>query len=277
MNYPMRFLKDVFKAFALAVMLCMAAPAAYAQAGCIPEKPSFQTSVYDYAGIFSPAQKDALERKLIAYSDTTSTQIVVASTKDLCGGDIGMTAIEWAHKWGIGQKGKDNGIFVLVSPNDRKIFIATGYGTEGSLTDAMTRRIIETRILPEFRKGDYYAGIDAGVDGIFQVLTGEFKADPKSDGDGDSLLILLPIIIFVVVMIAAFSSKKGNNGGGEGNGGGGRKSAAADALLTGILLGSMGRRSGGGFGGGGFGGGSGGFGGGFGGGGFGGGGAGGSW
>ncbi len=271
----MKYLKDVFKVFALAVMLCIAAPAAYAQAGCIPEKPSFQTSVYDYAGIFTKAQKDALERKLIAYSDTTSTQIVVASTKDLCGGDIGMTAIEWAHKWGIGQKGKDNGIFMLVSPNDRKIFIATGYGTEGSLTDAMTRRIIESRILPEFRKGDYYAGIDAGVDGIFQVLTGEFKADPKSENNGDSLLILLPIIIFVVVMIAAFSSKKGNNNGGEGNGGGGRKSSAADALLTGILFGSMGRRSGGGSGS--FGGGSGGFGGGFGGGGFGGGGAGGSW
>lgn len=273
----MRYLKDVFKIFTLVVVLLgITAPAAYAQAGCIPEKPSFQTSVYDYAGIFSPTQKDALERKLIAYSDTTSTQIVVASTKDLCGGDIGMTAIEWAHKWGIGQKGKDNGVFVLVSPNDRKIFISTGYGTEGSLTDAMTRRIIETRILPEFRKGDYYAGIDAGVDGIFEVLTGEFKADAKKDGDGDSLLVLLPIFIFVVVMIAALSSKKGK-GGGPGNGGGGGKSSAADALLTGILLGSMGRRSGGGFGGGFGGGGSGGFGGGFGGGGFGGGGAGGSW
>ena len=129
---------------------------------CIPPKPSVETSVYDYANLLSEGQKKALERKLIGYSDSTSTQIVVAVTADLCGGDIAMTATEWAHKWGIGQKGKDNGVFILLSPSDRKIFIATGYGVEGALTDAMTRRIIEQSILPEFRKGDYYAGLDAG-------------------------------------------------------------------------------------------------------------------
>ena len=247
---------------------------------CIPPKPSVETSVYDYANLLSEGQKKALERKLIGYSDSTSTQIVVAVTADLCGGDIAMTATEWAHKWGIGQKGKDNGVFILLSPSDRKIFIATGYGVEGALTDAMTRRIIEQSILPEFRKGDYYAGLDAGTDAIFKVLTGEFKADArKAESGGGGTWALIPVIIFAVVMIAAFSSKggKGGCGGSNGSGGGTRRStSAADALLTGILLGSMGRRSSGGFGGGGFGS-SGGFGGGFGGGGFGGGGAGGSW
>ena len=180
---------------------------------CIPPKPLVETSVYDYANLLSEGQKKALERKLIGYSDSTSTQIVVAVTADLCGGDIAMTATEWAHKWGIGQKGKDNGVFILLSPSDRKIFIATGYGVEGSLTDAMTRRIIEQNILPEFRKGDYYAGLDAGTDAIFKVLTGEFKADArKAESGGGGTWALIPVIIFAVVMIAAFSSKGGKEG-----------------------------------------------------------------
>lgn len=260
------------------LILWIASPALWAQTGCIPDKPSFQTSVYDYASLLTPEQKAALEQKLIRYSDTTSTQIVVAITQDLCGGDIAMTATEWAHAWGIGQKGKDNGIFLLVSPSDRKLFIATGYGVEGTLTDALTRRIIETRILPSFRQGDYYAGIDAGVEAIFEVLSGEFQAEPRRSGeDGGTLFALLPILLFIAVMLIALFSKKGHSGG-SGNppgGGSGRDTSTSDALLLGLLLGSMGRRSSGGSFGGGFGGG--GFGGGFGGGGFGGGGAGGSW
>ena len=252
------------------LILWIASPALWAQTGCIPDKPSFQTSVYDYASLLTPEQKATLEQKLIRYSDTTSTQIVVAITQDLCGGDIAMTATEWAHAWGIGQKGKDNGIFLLVSPSDRKLFIATGYGVEGTLTDALTRRIIETRILPSFRQGDYYAGIDAGVEAIFEVLSGEFQAEPRRSGeDGGTLFALLPILLFVAVMLIALFSKKGHSGGS------GRDTSTSDALLLGLLLGSMGRRSSGGSFGGGFGGG--GFGGGFGGGGFGGGGAGGSW
>lgn len=273
----------MFKKILFAISALFFIHAAGQTSDCIPQKPAVETSVYDYADLLSEDQKNALERKLIGYSDSTSTQIVVAVTADLCGGDIAMTATEWAHKWGIGQKGKDNGVFILLSPSDRKIFIATGYGVEGLLTDAMTRRIIEQYILPEFRKGDYYAGLDAGTDAVFKVLTGEFKAEARKTGGGSTggAWAIIPIIIFAVVMIAAFSSKGGKGGGNNGGGRGGtrRDTSAADALLTGILLGSMGRSSSGGFGGGGFGssGGFGGFGGGFGGGGFGGGGAGGSW
>lgn len=258
----------------------------WGQTDCIPEKPAVQTAVYDYTRTLTPEQKAALERKLIGYSDTTSTQIVVALTPELCGGDIALLATEWAHRWGIGQKDRDNGVFMLVCPPDRKLFIATGYGVEGTLTDAMTHRIIETRILPHFRAGDYYAGIDAGVDGIFEVLTGEFKADKKAGSSRhEGFWALLPILVIVIIVIVVGqSSHKGGGGPGKGSGGGGgiRQSSEADALLAGLLLGSLGRgHSGGGFSSGGFGGGGfggGGFGGGgFGGGGFGGGGAGGSW
>ena len=249
----------------------------WGKSDCIPAKPQLQTSVYDYSALLTGEQKNSLERKLIAYSDSTSTQIVVAVKDDLCGEDISMLAINWAHEWGIGQEKEDNGVFILLSPAARKIFIATGYGVEGSLTDAMTRRIIEERILPYFRNGDYYGGLMAGVDAIFETLTGQFKssASAKRDDDTSPLVALLPIIVFIVVVIAAGSAsdnKKGDGG-----------MTAGEAMLLGMLLGGAGRSRGGyssgGFGGGGsFGGGlGGGFSGGFGGGGFGGGGAGGSW
>lgn len=258
----------------------------WGKSDCIPAKPQLQTSVYDYSALLTGEQKNSLERKLITYSDSTSTQIVVAIKDDLCGEDISMLAINWAHEWGIGQEKEDNGVFILLSPAARKIFIATGYGVEGSLTDAMTRRIIEERILPYFRNGDYYGGLMAGVDAIFETLTGQFKssASAKSDEDTSPLIALLPIIVFIVVVIAASSASDNKNGGGRssgGNGGGGM--STGEAMLLGMLLGGAGRSRGGyssgGFGGGSFGGGGfgGGFSGGFGGGGFGGGGAGGSW
>lgn len=255
----------------------------WGKSDCIPEKPSLQTSVYDYSALLTGEQKTALERKLIAYSDSTSTQIVVAIKNDLCGEDISMLAINWAHEWGIGQKMEDNGVFILLSPSSRKIFIATGYGVEGSLTDAMTRRIIEERIIPYFRNGDYYGGLMAGVDAIFEALTGQFKSTPSTTGDDDMspLVALLPIVIFIAIVIAVSDSSSKKKGG-SGSGGTGGGMSTGEAILLGMLLGGSGRSSGGyssgGYDGGDFGGGfSGGFGGGFGGGGFGGGGAGGSW
>ena len=276
----MKYLEAMYRyiCIVLCVMFC---GTMWAQEDCIPAKPSVQTSVYDYSSLLSREQKTALERKLIAYSDSTSTQIVVAIKDDLCGNDISMLAINWAHKWGVGQEKEDNGVFILLSPSARKIFIATGYGVEGSLTDAMTRRIIEQCIIPSFRTGDYYGGLMAGVDAIFEVLTGQFTADDaQGDDDASVLIVILPIIVFIVIVVAMGSSADEGRGGGASGGGGGRGGmSTGEAVLLGMLLGSAGRSRGGGYSSGGFGGGfgGGGFSGGFGGGGFGGGGAGGSW
>ena len=143
----------------------------------IPDKPPLaeQTSLYDYVGLLEPAQARALEQKLIRYSDSTSTQIVVAIIASTEGEDIQYLGAQWGHKWGIGQQKEDNGILVLLARDARRIGINTGYGVEEFLTDALSKRIIETVIIPEFRKGDYYAGLDKGTDAIFQVLTGQFK------------------------------------------------------------------------------------------------------
>ena len=239
----------------------------------IPEKPKVQTSVYDYVSLLSNSQKRELEQKLIRYSDSTSTQIVVAIISSTEGEDITYLGAQWGHKWGIGQADKDNGVLVLLAKDDRRIAINTGYGVEGSLTDLMSKRIIESVIIPEFKKGDYYAGLDKGSDAIFKVLTGEFSED-RTFGNSTRFPFeaLFPFIIFIVILIILWSRK--NKGGG---GKGGRRGGGLD-IWDMIILSNMGRSSGssGGFGsGGGFSGG--GFGGGFGGGGFGGGGASGGW
>ena len=241
----------------------------------IPEKPQGggQTSVYDYIGLLSPDQKQGLEQKLIRYSDSTSTQIVIAIIASTDGENINYLGANWGHQWGIGQAGKDNGILILLARNDRRIAINTGYGIEAQLTDALSRRVIETVIIPEFKKDDYFAGLNKGADAIFAILKGEFKEDRNlNEGPDFPLSSLLPFIIFIVILIILSSSNR--KGGGKN---GGRRSGGLD-IWDMIILSNMGRSgsSKGGFGGGSFGGG-GGFGGGFGGGGFGGGGASGGW
>lgn len=245
----------------------------------VPNKPSKQTSVYDAADVLSNAEEKSLTQKLIRYADTTSTQIVVATIPTLNDEYIGTYAADWAQKWGIGQSAKDNGFLILLAKNDRKIWITTGYGVEEYMTDAKTKTIIDQVILPEFRKGNYYQGLDKGTTAIMQVMNGTFKANQGNEGIGfNPLPIIVIFIIFIVIIISII---KKNNGGGGGRGG---RRSGADTIFDAIILSSLGRgmfgggghSSGGGFGGGGsFGGG--GFGGGFGGGGFGGGGAGGSW
>jgi uncharacterized protein len=241
----------------------------------IPEKPSFQTSVYDYANVLSPEEKSQLEEKLIKYSDSTTTQIVVITIESLKNEDIGILTPKWAHQWGIGgTKKDDNGVLILLAKAERKIWISPGYGLEDRLTAGIGGEITRNIIIPEFKAGSYYQGLDKGTDAIIDVFKGKYKGERKQTKGND--FPIFPFIIIVVIILILLSKNKNNSGGGNsGNRGGGGPS-----LLDVIILSSLGRGSGGGFGGssgGGFGGGGGGFGGGFGGGGFSGGGSGGSW
>jgi uncharacterized protein len=237
----------------------------------IPEKPSFQTSVYDYANVLSAQEKTQLEEKLIRYSDSTTTQIVVITIESLKGEDIGILTPKWGQTWGIGGTAKDdNGVIILLAKAERKIWISAGYGLEDRLTAGIGGEISRNVIIPEFKAGSYYKGLDKGADALFDVFKGKYKGERKASKKGGGFPIL-PVIIIIIVILVIVS--KGKNGGNRGGGGG-------MGLAEIILLSSLGRSGGGsGFGGGGFGGGSGGggFGGGFGGGGFSGGGSGGSW
>jgi uncharacterized protein len=267
MKYKMNFSKTFW-----ILAICLISQVGFSQFK-IPEKPDFQTSVYDYAKLLSDSEKQQLEEKLIRYSDSTTTQIVVVTIDNLKGEDIGILAPKWGHEWGVGQAKEDNGVFILLSKEDRKIWIAPGYGVEDKLIAATTGEIVREIIIPEFKAGSYYNGLDKGADAIFDVLKGKYKGTRKHGLSNGVSPIVIMLVLFVIVLII-ISSVKGN---GKGNGGGGGL-MRSPSLLDIIVLSSLGRSSGGGFGGG-FGGssGGGGFGGGFGGGGFSGGGAGGSW
>lgn len=234
----------------------------------IPSKPKKQTSVYDYEDVLNPSLEKYLESKLIRYSDSTSTQIVVITIDTTKGENINFLAANWGEAWGIGQGGKDNGVILLMAKGDRKVAIGTGRGTEGKLTDLMCKRIIESRIIPEFKQGDYFEGLEAGVDGIFEVLIGEFKETRKNAGRMSSkikkLADFLPYLIAIIAIL--FFLARGGRGGGRGSG---------RPYYRGGTYGGFGGYGGRSSSGGGFS--SGGFGGGFGGGSFGGGGASGSW
>ena len=232
----------------------------------IPKKPDLQTSVYDYANVLSLQEKTQLEEKLIRYSDSTSTQIVVITIESLKGEDIGLLAPKWGQTWGIGgSKENDNGVVVLLAKAERKIWIAPGYGLEDRLTAGIGGEISRNIIIPEFKAGNYYSGLDKGADALFDVFKGKYKGERKQTKKQPNFPIFPLIIIIIVIIIILV---KNRNGGG---GSGGLGMGLADI----ILLSSLGRSGGGGFGGGSSGGG--GFGGGFGGGGFSGGGSGGSW
>jgi uncharacterized protein len=235
----------------------------------IPEKSEFQTSVYDYAKVLSANEKAQLEEKLIRYSDSTTTQIVVITIESLKGEDVSQLATKWGQTWGIGGTAKeDNGVIILFAKSERKIAINPGYGLEDRLTAAIGGQIIDYIIVPEFKAGSYYSGLDKGSDALFDVFKGKYKSERKQTKE--KKFPILPIIIIVFIIFAIISKNK-NSGGNSGN------SSGDPSLLDIIILSSLagGRGSSGGFGGGSSGGG--GFGGGFGGGGFSGGGSSGDW
>lgn len=244
-----------------------------------PARPEPPRLVNDFAGVLSSEQLASLENKLVNFYQKSSTQIAIVTVKSLSGYDKADYAQKLSEKWGIGQKGKNNGILILVKPilaNEKgEVFVAVGYGLEAVVPDAVARQaIVGAELLPAFKQNDYFTGLDRSTDVLISLTSGEFTADQyvkaakkggKSGGIGGFALI---IIILVIVFI--FKRGSGNSHG----------IGSTRSLLGGMLLGSMlgGGRHGGSWGGFSGGGGSsgGGFGG-FGGGSFGGGGAGGSW
>ncbi len=226
--------------------------------------------VNDLANVLTPDQEQALESKLVAYDDSTSTQIVIVTVPTLHDIAIEDIGLEILRSWGVGQKGKDNGIVILAAIQDRDITIRTGYGMEGAVPDITGRNIIETDIVPAFRQGNYYRGFDNATSSIFKAAAGEYKAEPrKSNGKGGGISIGKIIAAFILLMFLMNRMGGGGKGGGYMSRRGYRGFGGGPVFLPGGF-------GGGGFGGGGFGGGGGGFGG-FGGGGGGGGGASGSW
>jgi uncharacterized protein len=166
-----------------------------------PPAPNPPRLVNDFTNTLTPNETKALEQKLLGFNDTTSTQIAVVIINTVDGYPVESYAFELGEKWGIGNKGKNNGALMLVVIQDRKIYIATGYGLEGALTDALSRRIIENDIKPFFKEERYYEGINAGVSKIIDVVKGEYHdtASRKKKGKSEipSILFVLLVLLFI--------------------------------------------------------------------------------
>jgi len=243
----------------------------------LPEKPNPPRLVNDYARLLSTQEASALENKLVAFNDSSSTQIAIVIVNDLSGYVIEEYAQRIGEKWGIGQKGNNNGLVIVVKTKTAsakgEVFIKPAYGLEGAVPDLICAQIVDNEVLPAFRQDDYYKGLDKATTTIISLVRGEYTADQYGRRSKQPVKKAAPfgvfaIIVFIIIMLISNGRSNHNNisrGGGlplwillsmlnSGRGSGG---------------GSWGGFSGGGGGGGGFGG--------FGGGSFGGGGAGGSW
>lgn len=230
----------------------------------IREKPPTQL-VNDYTNTLTADQRQALENKLVAFDDSTSTQIAVVIIPSLNGNDISDYNVRLGRAWGVGGKEFSNGIVLLIAKGDRKLNVATGYGVEGALPDITSKHIIDNVIVPNFKGDDYYRGIEEGTDAIIKAVKGEYSTPRQYGKKGTSTGRIIFIIIMIIIFLAV--------SGGKGGGGSFMSRRGFAAWTIGNMLSGGGR--GGGWSGGG-GGSSGGFGG-FGGGSFGGGGASGSW
>ncbi|MBK3518841.1 TPM domain-containing protein [Carboxylicivirga marina] len=249
------------------------------QAQEIPEKPNSPKLMNDFAGLISSQQEQQLEQALSQFARETSTQIAILTVENFGGTSSEDFAFKVGEKWGIGQQGKNNGIVVVIKPrigNSRgQAFIATGYGLEGAVPDAVANRIIDHEMIPSFKKGDYFSGIALATNRLMELTRGEYTADEYMDqtgnkGGGISILGIVFFFAIVSFVMRLFGGQRRSNMGGS-------------SLPFWLMMSMMGSRSScshsgsygnfssgsGGFGGGGFGG--------FGGGSFGGGGAGGSW
>ena len=254
------------------LLLCLTVLAVTAQ---VPPRPNPPRLVNDFAGILGDCQwlEDSLEK--IAME--TSNQICVVTMDDFGDYDKAWMAYSIGQEWGVGKKGNDNGVVILIKPKTAhskgEAFIAPGYGLEGAITDATSTRIVNNEMIPYFKENDYLGGVWAGAQVVRDLATGEYNEEDyaQQDDGGDALFALIMfILIFAFFMYIAHNSNQGNGGnrnnGDTGTWGGPIIFTSGSDWGRGGSWGSGGSWGGGGGGWGGFGGGS-----------FGGGGGGGSW
>ena len=196
----------------------------------IPAKPSPAKLVNDFTNTLTPAQKQALEDKLVAYDDSTSNQVAVVIVNTTGDYTVGEVALELGRRWGVGNKDINNGIILLVAKDDRKMTIQVGYGLEGALPDITTKSIIDNELTPSFKEGNYYRGLDKGIDAIIQATKGEYKAPANYSSKKKKGISVSTIIFIIIILIVIFSGagpgggtyvSRGGFGGWSGGGGSG--------------------------------------------------------
>ena len=185
----------------------------------IPSRPNPPRLVNDFTNTLSYSEIETLERRLVAYNDTTSTQFTVVLVDDLYGMDVAQFATQLGHDWGVGQGAKDNGAVILVKPKNEKgngqVNISAGYGLEPYITDAAATAIIQKEMIPYFKENDYYQGINSAVTVMMDLCSGKFTADEYTNGDGTGAIIAIILIIIIIILVAKSSGGTTYSGGGS--------------------------------------------------------------
>ncbi|UEG51262.1 TPM domain-containing protein [Ferruginibacter lapsinanis] len=204
-------MKKLLSIFFLFVSVTIFAQTKFDAKALLQPRTGKQQLVNDFAGILTADQQQALENKLVAFDDSTSTQIAVVIVPNLDGYDVADYNVQLGRAWGVGGKEFNNGVVLLISKEDRKLNIATGYGVEGALPDVTCKHIIDEVIVPNFKGNDFYGGINQGTDAIIRAVKGEYAAPEgyhRSKGISPFKIILIIIIILVLL-----SSVGGGSGG----------------------------------------------------------------
>lgn len=205
--------KAARRLMAVALLLCVTALAAMAQ---VPERPNPPRLVNDFAGILGDCQwlEDSLERIAVE----TSNQICVVTMNDFGGYDKAMMAYSIGQEWGVGKKGNNNGVVILIKPKTEdskgEAFIAPGYGLEGAITDAISTRIVNQEMIPHFKENDYLGGVWAGAQVVRDLATGEYNEEDYAQQDDDSALFALILFILIFAFFMYLAHKSNQNGGG---------------------------------------------------------------
>jgi uncharacterized protein len=187
----------------LFLVLLLIAPPAFAETLPLP---ALTGRVVDQANVLNSGEEARLSNKLRDLETKTSTQLVVVTLPSLRDSPIEDWGLALGRSWGIGQKGKDNGIILVVAPNDRELRIEVGYGLEGTLPDATADAIIRNVIVPRFKAGNMAGGISDGVDAIVAVLsgTGEEFMPSRKEIIGQKLSEWIPLLmvgLFIILVI----------------------------------------------------------------------------
>lgn len=250
------------KRFVAGLALILAFAGGTARGQEIPQPMSPPRLVNDYAGLFSGAQRQALEDSLVAFDRATSTQVAVVTVNDLDGCPASEYATRILEKWGVGSKEHDNGVVMLVKSRNQygggQVFIAVGYGLEGALPDITAGRIIDNEMMPYLREGDYYRAVAAGTAAVRAAVRGEYTSSRKDKGadafDWIGGLFSLGAIIFIFIILSKSYKENDDDDNSGGSSGGRRNYRRGPIIFPPIIGGFGGGRGGGSFGGGGFGG-----------------------
>lgn len=252
MNYKLRITNyKLLRVFTLSIGFCLSLIVTL-QAQNFPTQPNPPRLVNDFANVLSASENEALEQKLMAYDDSTSTQIAIVIIESLEGAEVGSYAAELGEKWGVGSKKNHNGVMILMAKKEHKVTIRTGYGVEEKLGAIITDRIIQNKLVPNFKAGNFYQGFDEATDEMILRLSGMYVNDEQGDNNAKPIpkwviILFIIIVFFILPMIfrgggggTTYGGRRGINtwGGGFGGFGGGGSSGSGGGF--------------GGFGGGGF-------------------------